>query len=204
MPLSHTSIIRDVAAAAARNQHAALVGVANARWRRSSTARETTASGRSSSSSFERRTFSRRPLSCAGTENVLRSRSSTAFTGTISRFTSTWPASSCEMSSRLSNSCSSDSVHCRIWSISLRLGSSVGAVAQRCREQSERMQRLAQVVIGGREKARLGAVRFLGARACLFGQRVLVLQLIDELLVLAAQADLRATARAWRSTNSST
>ena len=67
---------------------------------------------------FVRRTVRRSPLSAAGPENVARKRSNTTSTGTISRFTSTCPASSFEMSSRLSNSCSRESVHCRIWSTS--------------------------------------------------------------------------------------
>jgi hypothetical protein len=53
------------------------------------------------------------------------------------------------------------------------------------------VQRLAQIVIGSGEEQRLGAIRFLGAGARLLGENVLTLQLLDQLLVLLAQADLR-------------
>ena len=65
------------------------------------------------------------------------------------------------------------------------------AVAQRRRKQAQRMQRLAQIVVCGGEEPRFRAARFFGAHARLFGKRVLMLQLLDELLVLVAQADLR-------------
>ena len=48
-------------------------------------------------------------------------------------------------------------------------------VAQRRCEQSERVQRLTQIVIGGREEQRFRAARFFGADARLFGERVLAL-----------------------------
>ena len=50
----------------------------------------------------------------------------------------------------------------------LDAGASFGAVAQRRCKQPERMQRLAQVVIGRRKKSRFGAARLFGSHARLF------------------------------------
>ena len=53
------------------------------------------------------------------------------------------------------------------------------------------MQRLAQVMIRGGEEQRLGTARLFSAGARLLSEFVLLLQLLDELLILVAQADLR-------------
>ena len=52
------------------------------------------------------------------------------------------------------------------------------------------MQRLAQIVVGGREEARFRPACFFGAQRAPLGGRVLFLQFLDELLVLVAQAYL--------------
>src|SRR6185436_13360171 len=70
-------------------------------------------------------------------------------------------------------------------------GAACRIIAQRRREQSERVQRLAQVVIRGCEEQRFRAIRFFGAGARLLRERVLALQLVHQLLVLVTQPDLR-------------
>ena len=65
----------------------------------------------------------------------------------------------------------------------LRIGD---AALQRVAEQSERVQRLAQVVARRCEEARLHAVRLLGFLARRFGLRFLLRQLLDERDVLVA------------------
>ena len=93
------------------------------------------------------------------------------------------------MSSRLSNSCSSDSVHCRIWSISLRRG----LPRNRCAApwQTDPANAAAGAGRGWRRRrTRLRTARFFGARARLLGDEF-CREFLDELFVLVAQADLR-------------
>ena len=65
----------------------------------------------------------------------------------------------------------------------------VGARAQGLGEQAHRVQRLAQVVAGGGEELRLGAVGDLGLVARRVGDRLLGAQLDGERLVAQLQAD---------------
>ena len=65
----------------------------------------------------------------------------------------------------------------------------VRALAQRLGEQAHRVQRLAQVVAGGGEELRLGAVGDLGLAARRVGDRLLGAQLHRELVGAQLQVD---------------
>ena len=181
-PVSHTCRLRAAPRAAAADEHAAAFGVAHRVARRCCARCAPPAPGRCArrprSGASTRRMPLRRGLGAWSAAHALAASAGSAKVGDAA---ATMPASSREMSSSaVEQAVQRLDRAVEVLDQALRLGVHA-ACAQRADEHAQRVHRLAQVVAGRGQEARLGDVG-------LFGQRLLALHGLEQVDVLEAQA----------------
>ena len=162
MPVSHTSRLSLLAAAARADEHAARPGVAE---RVGDQVAQDALDQHRVAEEIERwsaRIRKRRPRSNASGSKSIRRRSSIGASSKWVGFALSTPESILEMSSSSLNRPSSASTEALMLFTTLQHLGVARLLGERRGEQAHRVQRLAQVVAGGGEELGLGAVRDLG------------------------------------------